>query len=290
MRVSRFERLDRFSVLTVTSPSAPHHTSSTPSAPAADHSRRFGGIARLYGSAGAAAIAQAHIAVVGIGGVGSWAAEALARSGVGTLTLIDMDHVAESNINRQIHANDATLGQAKIMAMQHRIASFHPNCSVHMVDDFVTPDNWQSLLHQELNGVDAVIDACDQMAAKTAMTAWARTAKVPFITVGAAGGKQQPWLVEVDDIANATHDPLLAQLRQRLRKWHDAPRDKGKKLGVHCVFSRESVRHPAPDDNTGCAITDGSLNCHGYGSSVTVTATFGMCAAGWILQQIHTSK
>ncbi|MDO4769166.1 MAG: tRNA threonylcarbamoyladenosine dehydratase [Brachymonas sp.] len=254
------------------------------SAPALDPSRRFGGIARLYGAAAAQALAQAHVAVVGIGGVGSWAAEALARSGVGQITLIDLDHVAESNINRQIHASDATLGQAKVQAMQARIASFHPQCRVHMVDDFVEPDNWPALLPAP---VDAVIDACDQMAAKTAMAAWARAHKSLFITVGAAGGKQSPWLVEVDDLARATHDPLLAQLRQRLRKWHGAPRD-GKAFNLACVFSREAVQHPA----TACAADanaatgDGSLNCHGYGSSVTVTATFGLCAAGWVLQQL----
>jgi tRNA A37 threonylcarbamoyladenosine dehydratase len=200
----------------------------------------------------------------------------LARSGVGQITLIDLDHVAESNINRQIHANDATLGQAKVLAMQARIAAFHPQCRVHTVDDFVDADNWPALLPEP---VDAVIDACDHMAAKTAMAAWARAQKSLFITVGAAGGKQSPWLVEVDDLARATHDPLLAQLRQRLRKWHGAPRD-GKAFGVASVFSRESVQHPAA---TGCETTgsDGSLNCHG-----TVTATFGLCAAGWVLQQL----
>lgn len=248
---------------------------------AVDSSRRFGGIVRLYGEGAAATLARAHIAVVGIGGVGSWAAEALARSGVGALTLIDLDHIAESNINRQIHAGDATLGQAKIEAMRQRIAGFHPNCRMHLVDAFVEPGNWPDLLPEP---VDAVIDACDQMAAKTALAAWARTERTPFITVGAAGGKQQPWLVEVDDLAHATHDPLLAQLRQRLRKWHNAPRD-GKKINIACVFSREAVRRPI---NNSCdqPATDGSLNCHGYGSSVTVTATFGLCAAGWVLQQL----
>ena len=243
--------------------------------------RRFGGVARLYGQEGAARIAAAHVLVVGIGGVGSWAAEALARTGIGRLTLVDMDHVAESNINRQIHAADGTLGQAKIEAMQQRIAGYHPDCQVCLIDDFVDPDNWLGLVPSD---VDGVIDACDQMAAKTAMAAWARAQKSLFITVGAAGGKQSPWLVEVDDLARATHDPLLAQLRQRLRKWHGAPRD-GKAFGIASVFSRESVQHPTA---TGCETTgsDGSLNCHGYGSSVTVTATFGLCAAGWVLQQL----
>ena len=264
-------------ILLLSFPLEPLHVSSLP----IHSSRRFGGVLRLYGAAGADAIARAHVAVAGIGGVGSWAAEALARSGVGQITLIDLDHVAESNINSQIHATDATLGQAKVLAMQARIAAFHPQCRVHTVDDFVDADNWPALLPEP---VDAVIDACDHMAAKTAMAAWARAQKSLFITVGAAGGKQSPWLVEVDDLARATHDPLLAQLRQRLRKWHGAPRD-GKAFGIASVFSRESVQHPTA---TGCETTgsDGSLNCHGYGSSVTVTATFGLCAAGWVLQQL----
>lgn len=239
--------------------------------------RRFSGLARLYGADQAAALHAAHVAVIGIGGVGSWAAEALARSGVGTLTLVDMDHIAESNINRQIHALDATLGQSKVLAMQARIAAFAPQCTVHVVDDFVQPDNWHTLLP---HAPDAVIDACDHMAAKITLAAWARTQNAPFITAGAAGGKQQAWQVEVGDLAHATHDPLLANLRNRLRKNHQAPKA-GKKMGVACVFSRESVRQP-----TATTCHDSSLNCHGYGSSVTVTATFGLCAAGWVMQQL----
>ncbi len=241
--------------------------------------RRFGGLERLYGKPGAARIRAAHVAVVGIGGVGSWAVEALARSGVGQLTLIDLDHVAESNINRQIHALDDTLGQAKVHAMRERIQHIHPGCQVHCVEEFVEPGNWPAMLP---GGVDALIDACDQVPAKTAMAAWARVQRSLFITVGAAGGKRLAHKVDVDDVAQVTHDPLLAQLRYRLRKHHGAPRD-GKKIGVPCVFSREAV---APPDAS-CAVQgDGSLNCHGYGSVVAVTATFGQCAAGWVLDAL----
>jgi tRNA A37 threonylcarbamoyladenosine dehydratase len=247
---------------------------------AADLKRRFGGLERLYGVDGAAAIRRAHVAVVGIGGVGSWAAEALARSGVGELTLVDLDHVAESNINRQIHALEGTLGQAKVLAMQDRIAQIHRRCVVHAVEDFVEPANWPALLPP---GVDAVIDACDQVKAKTAMAAWARGEKTTlFISCGAAGGKRLAHQVDIDDLAQTTHDPLLAQLRYRLRKFHGAPRE-GKRIGVAGVFSREAV---APPDAS-CAIEgDGSLNCHGYGSVVSVTATFGQCAAGWVLDRL----
>ena len=280
---------------------------SLPEAPlegSADLVRRFGGLERLYGVAGAERIRNAHVVVAGIGGVGSWTVEALARSGVGRLTLIDLDHISESNINRQIHALTGTLGQAKVEAMRDRIAGINPGCKVFTVDEFVEPDNWLALLEAaraEQGPVTALIDACDQVRAKLAMAAWAlrhdgkefNDAGTRFITVGAAGGKRMAHRVDVDDLAQVTHDPLLAQLRQRLRKEHGAPRE-GRKIGVTCVFSRESVSPP----DASCAIepeggqvagSDGTLNCHGYGSVVTVTATFGQCAAGWVLDEIARS-
>lgn len=250
--------------------------------PDADTQRRFGGLARLYGTEGAGRIGAAHVAVVGIGGVGSWAAEALARSGVGRITLIDLDHVAESNINRQVHALSATLGQAKVLAMRERIAQIHPACRVDAIDAFVEADNWPALLTEP---VDAVIDACDQVSAKVAMAAWAllRRPALHFVTVGAAGGKQRAERVEVADLAAVTHDPLLARLRQRLRRHAGAPAA-GRAIGVACVFSREPVR--LPEACEGAAALDGSLSCHGYGSSVAVTASFGFCAAGWVLSAL----
>ncbi|MES2879803.1 MAG: tRNA threonylcarbamoyladenosine dehydratase [Pseudomonadota bacterium] len=241
--------------------------------------RRFGGLARLYGFSGAQRIRGAHVAVIGVGGVGSWAVESLARSGVGRLTLIDLDHVAESNINRQIHAVEATVGQAKVLAMRDRIHSFNPACDVTCIEEFVEPANWPALLPE---GITAVIDACDQVQAKTSMADWARKTQSLFISVGAAGGKRQAHLVEISDMALTTHDPLLAQVRYRLRKEHGAPRE-GKKINVPCVFSREAVQLP----DASCEVEmDGTLNCHGYGSVVSLTATFGHCAAGWIFDQI----
>lgn len=267
-----------------------------------DFARRFGGLARLYGSAGAARIRRAHIIVVGVGGVGSWAAEAAARSGVARLTLIDLDHIAESNINRQIHALDSTLGQAKVQAMRERIASINPDCQVDCIEEFVAAENWPQLLALDA-GFDrkqvAIIDACDQVRAKTAMAAWAIRNKAMLISVGAAGGKRLAHRVEIDDLSLVTHDPLLAQLRYRLRKEQGAARQG--KMNVACVFSRESVQKPATepvcqltvaakaasDDRLTVADqTDGSLNCHGYGSAVSVTSTFGMCATGWALDKI----
>jgi tRNA A37 threonylcarbamoyladenosine dehydratase len=249
----------------------------------ADDTRRFGGLDRLYGIEAARHLRRAHVVVVGLGGVGSWAAEALARSGISRLTLIDMDHIAESNINRQIHALSSTLGQSKIEAMRERIAQIHPECQVELIDDFVSSENWPALLQER---PDALIDACDQIKAKQAMALWALKEKVPFVCVGAAGGKRLAHQVDVDDLAQVTHDPLLAQLRYRLRKHHGAPRQ-GKRMGVRCVFSREAVAGP----DASCALEgDGSLNCHGYGSLVGVTATFGMCAATEVMNMLVKAR
>jgi len=248
---------------------------------APDLERRFGGLRRLYGEAGYQRLRALRVAVVGLGGVGSWTAEALARSGIASLVLIDMDHVSESNINRQVQATGATLGKAKGEALRERIADIHPGCEVQLVDDFVTADNWPALLP---GPVDAVIDACDQVQAKLALARWAIATRTPLVMAGAAGGKRRPQAVEVDDLANVTHDPLLASLRQRLRKQHGAPRSGA--IGVRCVFSREAVVMPAAEGDA-CDIdttTDGSLNCHGYGSSVVVTATFGLVLASEALE------
>lgn len=250
-----------------------------------DHERRFGGLRRLLGQQAAQKVFDGHVVVVGIGGVGSWAAEALARSGMGRLTLVDMDHVAESNVNRQIHALDGTLGMAKVLAMRDRIQQINPGCQVHVVDDFVTDENWPAVL-EGVPGPQAVVDACDQVRAKVAMAHWAVSHRVPFVSVGAAGGKRVPHRVELGDLAEVTHDPLLAQLRYRLRKHHGAARQG--RMGVSCVFSKEAVR-PA-DASCSTETSDHSLNCHGYGSSVAVTATFGMCAAAWVMNALADAK
>jgi tRNA A37 threonylcarbamoyladenosine dehydratase len=258
---------------------------------AVDHERRFGGLARLHGVRGAAQIFASHVVVVGIGGVGSWSAEALARSGVGRITLIDMDHVSESNINRQIHSLQSTLGKSKIEAMRDRILDINNNCHVHLVDDFVTPENWSALEIQisQFEKIDGLIDACDQVAAKTTLAAWTlRQKKMAYITVGAAGGKQQAQLLQVSDLSLVTHDPLLAKVRYNLRRAHGAARQG--KLGVACVSSTEPVLQPTQNQNSDvCAVDesfDGSLNCHGFGSSVAVTATFGMTAAGTVIREL----
>jgi tRNA A37 threonylcarbamoyladenosine dehydratase len=246
----------------------------------ADAERRFGGLRRLYGDADYLRLRGARLAVVGLGGVGSWAAEALARSGVAELVLIDLDHVAESNINRQVQALGATVGMAKAEALRQRIADIHPDCQVRCIEEFVDEQNWPGLLAGQV--IDGVVDACDQVRAKACLAAWALESGTPLVTVGAAGGKREPHRLEVDDLAAVTHDPLLASLRQRLRKFHGAARQG--KMHVSCVYSREPVHLPLAAPGEACAV-DGSLNCHGYGSTVTVTASFGMAAAAELLKQ-----
>ncbi len=250
-----------------------------------DSERRFGGLSRLYGPEAYTRIRQARVAIIGIGGVGSWAAEAMARSGVASMCLVDMDHVAESNINRQIHALTPTLGQSKVEAMRDRIDLIHPACQVVCVDDFITADNVEDLLGRA--PLDGIIDCCDQVRAKAALAAWSWQHRVPLVTVGAAGGKVLPHRLEVADLSEVTHDPLLASLRQRLRQHHGGAR-KGA-MNVPCVFSREAVKAPQVACATGSESEqalnqgDGSLNCHGYGSSVTVTAAFGFAASACLI-------
>ncbi len=270
--------------------------------------RRFASLERLYGLEGAARLQAAHAMVIGIGGVGSWAAEALARSGVGRITLVDMDHVAESNINRQIHATDASLGMAKVEAMRQRIASYAPHCQVDVVDDFVEPENWPTICAQAqaAQPLQAVIDCCDQLKTKLALATWSRHKAVRgqclFISVGAAGGKRRADKVEVADLRDVSHDPLLAGLRAQWRRQQRAgqaaapqsatqqSKPSAKKFGVNCVFSREPVAPPHPscglDGNTAPGAGGHALNCAGYGSAVSVTATFGMVAAGWVIDAL----
>jgi tRNA A37 threonylcarbamoyladenosine dehydratase len=265
-----------------------------PSAPFADPvtrdpdlERRFGGLRRLYGDAGYQRLRAARVAVIGLGGVGSWAVEALSRCGVAGLVLVDYDHVAESNIHRQLQATGRTLGLAKGEALRTRIADIHPACRIEVIDAFVEPDNWPQLLPHP---VDAAIDACDQVRAKLVLAQWALSTGTLLVSVGAAGGKQRAERVELADLAEVTHDPLLSSLRQRLRK-AGAPRQG--RIGLTCVYSRETVQRPRAQAGAACDAMEGrmpafegSLNCAGYGSTVAVTASFGMVAAGEIARRL----
>jgi tRNA threonylcarbamoyladenosine dehydratase len=242
-----------------------------------DHERRFGGLERLYGEGTRLVLHRARVAVVGVGGVGSWAAEALARSGVGNLTLIDLDHIALSNINRQIQALDSTLGKAKVLALQDRIRDINPDCRVTAVEDFLDEDNLQQLIPAD--AFDALIDACDNVQAKAALIAHARRNKLFLAVCGAAGGKSNPLKLRIDDLGRTTHDALLSRLRKRLRRdFNVLPRKNGK-FGVNCVYLDEPARRDR-------ACSANNLSCAGYGSTVTVTASMGFAAAALCIERI----
>ena len=243
---------------------------------AVDHERRFGGVARLYGKAGADKLTRAKVCVVGVGGVGSWALEALARTGVGQLTAVDLDMVAESNTNRQIQALGDIYGQAKVAAMAERIHRINPACEVSCVEDFVTVDNVTEMLRP---GFDVVIDAIDQTRVKAAMIAHCRRQGTAIVVAGAAGGQTDPTQVRVADLSATVQDPLLAKVRALLRREYGFTRDPRKKFGVAAIFSTEPLRYP--DSQASCETTSGpaGLNCAGFGSSVCVTSVFGMAAA-----------
>jgi len=247
-----------------------------------DFERRFGGIRRLYGAAAFEKFQQAHVCVVGVGGVGSWVAEALARSAVGHITLIDLDNVAESNVNRQIHALGDAFGKAKVTAMAERILAINPRCEVIQVEDFVTLDNLDATLGR---GFAVVIDAIDNARVKAAMIAWCRRHKVKLIASGGAGGRIDPGRVQLDDLSRTVQDPLLSRVRTLLRREYGFPKEAGKKFGVSCVFSSEPLRRPeAACEPTDQALT--GLNCAGFGSSVCVTASFGLMMAGDVLKRL----
>lgn len=252
----------------------------------ADHARRFGGIARLYGADGLVRLAQAHACVVGVGGVGSWVAEALARSGVGRITLIDLDNVAESNVNRQIHALGEAFGKAKVTAMAERIRAINPRCEVHEIEDFVSTDNLDAMLGR---GYDVVIDAIDSARVKAAMIAWCRRHGVRMVASGGAGGRTDPGCIRLADLARTQQDPLLARVRTLLRRDYGFPRDPQRKFGIDCVFSTEPLRRTpggeACDVDAGARHPAG-LNCAGYGSAMTVTAAFAMLLAARALDRL----
>lgn len=246
-----------------------------------DDNRRFSGVRRLYGEAGFQKLCAAHVCVVGIGGVGSWCVEALARTAVGRLTLIDLDMVAESNTNRQIHALDGIYGKAKVDAMGERIAQINPSCQVDCIEDFVTADNLEPTLGR---GFDVVIDAIDQARVKTAMIDFCRRKGQSLIVVGAAGGQTDPTQVCFSDLSQTIQDPLLAKVRASLRREHGFPRQG--KFGVPAVYSTEPLRYPQAQGECEVRPTATGLNCAGFGSSVCVTSVFGMTAASRAIEFI----
>lgn len=254
-----------------------------------DAARRFGGVSRLYGVDGLATLQAMHLCVIGIGGVGSWAAEAVARNAVGTITLIDLDNIAESNVNRQLHAVEGAFGKAKVTAMAERIKLINPAAMVYEVEDFVTLENVNVILNHHFDGV---IDCIDDTKAKAAIAAFCKQKNIPLVMTGAAGGRLDATRIKQADLSQVSHDKLLAKVRNLLRRDYafakaDVTKNKPAKIGIQCVYSDEEVIQPERVCETGdMAIT--GLNCAGYGSSVCVTASFGFAAAGLLIQQLLT--
>lgn len=250
-----------------------------------DFHRRFGGIARLYGAPALERFRKAHICVIGVGGVGSWAVESLARSAIGRITMIDLDNLAESNINRQIHALTDTLGIAKVTALAERIAQINPTCQVTEIEDFVTPDNLDEMIGSRQ--FDYVIDAIDNVRAKVALIAYCRAHQIKLLTIGGAGGQIDPTKIEIRDLSRTEQEPLLAKCRKRLRALHGFPRGTKNKFGIDAVFSTEPLRFPESDQS--CEVDPEGitgLNCAGFGSAMAVTASFGLVAAAHVLRKL----
>lgn len=243
--------------------------------------QRFSGIARLYGEPALDALAHAHFAVVGLGGVGSWAAEALARSGVGEITLIELDEVCVSNTNRQLHALTSRVGQSKNRVVSERLRDINPELKLHAVEDFLTRRNTGELIGRQHH---VVIDATDAAHVKANLAAYCSAIKVRLICIGSSGGKRDPGQICVGDLGRTAADPLLGKVRELLYRHHNFTRDKRRKFRMDAVYSTEQMVYPQPDGSV-CQnkqAGDGStkLDCSGgFGSSVMVTGSFGFMAA-----------
>lgn len=251
-----------------------------------DYAARFDGIRRLYGREGADIIRSMAVCVVGIGGVGSWTVEALARSGVGRIRMIDHDDIAISNINRQLHTLDSTIGRSKVAVMAERVTAIHPGCHCEPVDDLLTTANLERHLE---DGFDVVVDAIDTIRFKAALIHFCRRRKLPVVTTGGAGGLTDPAAVTVADLSRTTNDPLAARVRSKLRADHHFPKNPKRRFGVDCVYSTEQPVYPRADGSVSHrkpGVHGATLDCAtGYGSATAVTAVFGMVAAGRAIER-----
>lgn len=267
-------------------------TANAPEPPGArlprDYLDRFSGLGRLYGADALPALSRARVAVIGIGGVGSWTAEALARSGVGTLDLVDLDDICVTNVNRQLHALQNEIGRSKVEVMAGRIRQIHPGCEVRALAEYFTPANAERLLAP---GYDCIVDAIDTVDQKAALVAACRERGLPLVVSGGAGGKSDPTRLATADLAFATNDRLLKLLRKKLRREHGFPSEaSGQPFGVPCVHSRENARYPWRDGTVRDEAEPGShlrLNCdEGFGTAAPVTGAFGLAAAAEAIRVI----
>lgn len=248
----------------------------------ADFERRFGGVRRLYGETALEKFRAAHVCVIGIGGVGSWAVEALARNAIGRLTLVDLDNIAESNFNRQLHALEGETGKAKVTAMAERIGRINPHCHVLQIEEFITPQNVHELLGNA--HYDGIIDAFDDASAKAALAAYCRDRKLPLIMAGGAGGRFDATRIKIADLGRAAGDRLLSKVRNLLRREYGFPKGEKVKFGISCIYSDEPITRPDRCEDEEGALS--GLSCAGYGSSVCVTAPFGFAVAGLLLETL----
>lgn len=253
-----------------------------------EQQQEFGGIERLYGHAGLQRLQRAHVAVIGVGGVGSWAAEALARSGVGEISLYDLDDVCVTNTNRQAHALSTTIGQMKVDVMAERLKQINPRLCVHAIADFVTGETLEEHIH---DGLDFVVDCIDSVKAKAALLAWCKRRKIGVVTTGGAGGQIDPTRITIADLNKTHSDPLAARLRATLKREYGFTRTPNKNFAIPCVFSTEQLRYPKPDGEVcfskGFVGEGVKLDCAGgFGAVMTVTATFGMVAASRAIERI----
>lgn len=259
-----------------------------------DFAFRFGGIERLYGRRALHAFRDAHVAIPGLGGVGSWAAEALARSGVGTITLIDMDDICVSNTNRQLHALEGQYGRTKTDAMAERLNAINPHANIRIHFGFLTLNNLTELITPDMTGV---IDAIDSVKPKAALLAHCKRHKLPVICAGGAGGQTDPTRIEVADLGKTTQDPLLAKVRNLLRREYGFSRNPRRHFGIETVYSTEQLTYPAADGEISRQKPANSgpsrLDCaSGFGAACPVTASFGLFAASRLLNRIarHTHQ
>lgn len=240
--------------------------------------RRFGGIARLYGEENLQKFQNSHVMVVGVGGVGSWAAEALVRSGVGKISLVDFDVVAESNVNRQIQALSENFGKNKIDTLAERFLQINPNLQCNLIDDFLSAENIENCIqNNELGLVNAVVDACDDFKAKLALILFCKRHKIFSVISGSAGGQIDPSKIRSGDLSESVQDPLLARIRNVLRKNYKFAAH-GKKMKVNVVFSLEEIKKSKNSKQNQGQTCDFSapLACSGFGSSMIITNTFAM--------------
>ena len=255
-------------------------------------SRRFAGVEKLYGKRVLEQFEQSHIIVIGIGGVGSWVVEALARNAIGKLTIIDMDVVAESNINRQLPALSSTIGRNKIDVMAERANDINPDCELVLVDDFITKENIEELIDPD---ADYVIDCIDNSRVKASLIAWCKRKKIKIITLGGAGGQTRPGLIKVSDLSKTEHDPLLSKTRKMLRQEYGFTTNKNRRFSIPCVYSTEHLKYSTPigeiTQNKAEADEATGLNCAGgIGSSVMVTASFAFMAVAYVLEKISIKR